>query len=257
MKINLAAVLIPIYKKTPNDLEILSLKQCIKVLKNHKIIFFAPKDLEYSFYKQVCQEFDCVFDIMFFDNSYFNGIIGYNKLMLSSHFYKSFLKYKFILIYQLDAFVFKDDLEFWCNQKYDFIGAPNHAHLNNQGEMQFLKNFSRVMRFFRVKKEISNVGNGGFSLRNTRSCYLLVKILSAVVKKWHPNNEDGFFKYYGNIFFPFFKLPSDEEAIKFSIEVEAKSTLAKLNGNVPFGCHAFEKYEWETWKPLVEKYHKL
>ena len=29
-----------------------------------------------------------------------------------------------MLIYQLDAFVFQDDLAYWCQQNYDYIGAP-------------------------------------------------------------------------------------------------------------------------------------
>jgi hypothetical protein len=44
--------------------------------------------------------------------------------MLSIDFYKRFRDYKFILIYQLDAYVFRDELEYWCEQDYDFIGAP-------------------------------------------------------------------------------------------------------------------------------------
>ncbi|WP_316832724.1 DUF5672 family protein [Pedobacter aquatilis] len=253
----LAAVLIPIYKETLNETESISLNQCLKVLKQHKIIFFGPEDLNLDCYQRACVKHHINFEITFFEKKYFEGINGYNQLMLSSHFYKTFIKFKFILIYQLDAFVFKDELHYWCNKGYDFIGAPNRSHLNNPGEVQFLKNYSKILRILKIDKQISNVGNGGFSLRKTRSCYRLVKFLNNSVEKWLPNNEDGFFKYFGNILFPLFKLPGDEEAISFSIEIEASTTLAKLKKETPFGCHAYEKYEWETWKPLIEKYSYL
>jgi hypothetical protein len=35
---------------------------------------------------------------------------------LSASFYERFLDTKYILIYQLDAFVFKDELQEWCDK---------------------------------------------------------------------------------------------------------------------------------------------
>ena len=46
------------------------------------------------------------------------------NLMLSPFFYESFLDFKYVLIHQLDVFIFKDELNYWCNQNYDYIGAP-------------------------------------------------------------------------------------------------------------------------------------
>jgi two-component system phosphate regulon sensor histidine kinase PhoR len=40
------------------------------------------------------------------------SIEGYNRLLISSRFYRAFANYKFILIAQLDALVIKDELEF-------------------------------------------------------------------------------------------------------------------------------------------------
>lgn len=84
---------------------------------------------------------------IFFHENYFKSIDGYNKLMLSPSFYKAFSNYEYILIYQLDAWVFKDELQHWCNQKYDYIGAP--IYQNNK---------------------LIGIGNGGFSLRKVDYC---------------------------------------------------------------------------------------
>ncbi|WP_184544972.1 DUF5672 family protein [Mucilaginibacter sp. FT3.2] len=255
----LVAVIIPIYKQKPDANELLSLKQCLTILKNYPIIFIAPDKLNAAAYKEACE--GAPFKLVTFSDFYFDNLAGYNQLMLSPDFYKTFIDYKFILIYQLDAYVFKDELNYWCSQNYDFIGAPHIPHENQENEMQFLKGYSkfinRVNSIFKTKHKVSNVGNGGFSLRKTQTCYLLLKILKGKVKIWGPNNEDGFFKYWGNLFYPFFKLPTDELAIRFSIEESPALSLKKLNGELPFGCHAFEKYEWATWEPLIFNNNRL
>ena len=50
---------------------------------------------------------------------------SYSDYVLSSEFYDTFKAYDYMLLYQLDAFVFEDRLmEFW-ELKYDYIGAPS------------------------------------------------------------------------------------------------------------------------------------
>lgn len=255
MRKELIAITIPIYKPTINVAELISLTQCLKILHRHKIIFVAPASLNTIFYENICGG-EIKFHIERFADEYFENINGYNKLMLSVHFYKRFLNYKFILIYQLDAFVFKDTLLHWCSQNYDFIGAPHAPYNNVTGEVQFLKNYKKLLKglknIFGFNHKICNVGNGGLSLRKTQSFYCLLKILKHKAKKWR-NNEDEFFKYWGNLSYPLFSLPSDETALTFSIEISPKESLKKLNNTLPFGCHAFEKYDWQTWKPYINK----
>lgn len=253
---NTVAVIIPIYKEALNNNELTSLNRCLDILSNHPIIFVGPESLNTEVYENLCIN-KLLFKIISFDNSYFENIDGYNKLMLSKEFYRTFLRYKFVLIYQLDAYVFKDELLYWCKQDYDFIGAPHTVHNNKINEIQFLKGYSiflaLVNNIFKTNHKISNVGNGGFSLRKTRTFYTLLFFLKFRVKHWGTNNEDGFFKYWGNILYPLTKLPSDETALRFSIETNPASSLAKLSNQLPFGCHAFEKYEPLTWQPYLNE----
>lgn len=251
----LAAIVIPIYKAAITEMELTSLKQCLKIFNQHTIIFVGPDRLNTAEYEIVCGN-KVNFKIIRFENKYFDSIEGYNKLMLSTGFYKRFRDYKFILIYQLDAFVFRDELMFWCKRSYDYVGAPHPPHKNEKGEIRFLKNYSRLNEFlrkyFKIKHQVSNVGNGGFSLRNTRKCYWLLMLLKKQASKW-VYNEDGFFKYWGNLLYPLFKLAPDAAALSFSIEVDPKESFRKLNNKLPFGCHAFERYDWEIWKPYILK----
>lgn len=252
---NIVVIVIPIYKDLLSNNEIISLSQCLTILKNHTIKFIGPRTLDTKKYQEICENHNINFDIKFFDDYYFSGINGYNKLMLSANFYKIFLNYKYLLIYQLDAYIFKDELLYWCSQNYDFIGAPNQPHKNERNELQFLKNYTKILtvinKLLKRNIKISNVGNGGFSLRKTRTFYLLLKILKIKVKQWGDNNEDGFFKYWGNLLNPLFKLPSDEVALRFSIENNPEKSIKKLGGILPFGCHAFEKFEPAIWKKYI------
>lgn len=250
----LVTVIIPIYKPKPNVDEVISLKQCLKVLENYSIIFIGPENLNTKAYENICND-HITFKLIVFESFYFKDIAGYNKLMLSPDFYKKFLDYKYILIYQLDAYVFKDELVYWCRQNYDFIGAPNIPHENLPNEMQFLKGYLKFIKIFnalfKTKHQISNVGNGGFSLRKTKTCYYLLHLLKKQISSWGDHNEDGFFKYWGNLLYPLFRLPSDEIALAFSIEHSPRESLTKLGNGLPFGCHAFKRYGWETWEPFI------
>ena len=85
------------------------------------------------------------------DDAFFTSVSSYSRLMLSKQFYQDFRNYEYLLVYQLDCLVFADHLEQWCNQGYDYIGAP----------------------LFRVKGQpesgFSGACNGGFSLRKVNS----------------------------------------------------------------------------------------
>ena len=45
--------------------------------------------------------------------------------------YERYAAYEFMFTYELDAFVFKDELEKWCEQGWDYIGAPWFDGYNN------------------------------------------------------------------------------------------------------------------------------
>jgi len=246
----LATVLIPVYKPQPDAVERLCLQQCIKVLGHYPVVFVCPIGFDGTAYAAECAGI-IPFNMAQFPSQYFRNISGYNQLMLSAAFYKYFIDSSYILIHQLDAYIFRDELAYWCSQNYDYVGAPHLPHTNDPGDIRFLKGYSNVVtcvnHLFKTNHKISNVGNGGFSLRKTIACYRLLRLLNKKVGAWGVNNEDGFFKYWGNICYPFFRLPADEIALHFAIEENPSASLKKLGGKLPFGCHAFQKYEPETW----------
>ena len=64
--------------------------------------------------------------------------------------------------------------------------------------------------------------------------------------------EDVVLVKYGPIFLKDFKVAEPKVALQFSFEVNPSLLYEMNNQQLPFGCHAFEKYEYETfWKNFI------
>lgn len=227
-------IVIPIYNPQPTADEVLSLKQCLHILGHYPIHFVHPASLDLRAYKAIASQAD--YEV--FDEKYFDGVMGYNELMLTPSFYEHFNQYDFMLIYQLDAWVFSDQLKFWCNAGYDYIGAPDYGH-----KTTYVSWYNGILGGLLL--------NGGLSLRKVKKCILLTKLYQRFFKKGYGGFEDSYFSAHYSRFIalrPFIKLPDYNTALKFAFE-KAPSEEFKLNGeNLPFGCHAYVKFEPEFWK---------
>ncbi len=256
-------ILIPIYKKDMTLMEEQSFRQCLTILGKHKIGIFTYKELNVCSYNQIAKEYNVNINYYYFEKEYFFSVKGYNQLMLTINFYKRFLEYQYILIYQLDAWVFRDELDYWCNQGYDYIGAPVYKYLGNG----------------KYTTENPFVGNGGFSLRKVSHCINVlsypsflpfIKPLNYITTfrrkfKWYailPNalgrrnniknfinkyNEDIIFSHFVSQSFIKIKIPDIKTAIRFAFEMYPSKIYEANHNNLPFGCHAFEKYEYEQF----------
>ncbi|RTY87754.1 hypothetical protein EKM02_11285 [Flavobacterium sp. RSP49] len=258
---NSVKVVIPIYKSYFGELEEKSFLRCLKVLVKYEIILVQPEGLDNSY---ITAKYDAI-SVENFPKKYFQNIEGYNELLLSSSFYERFLDSEYILIYQLDAFVFKDELAFWCNQGYDYIGAPWIASLKKSIWAKF---FNLIARKFRSKKKndreqtFFKVGNGGFSLRKTASHYAVVKqnepfildFLRAEEKEIYAI-EDVFWSLKAAEFNPDFRIPDYIEALRFAIDRKPKIALMLNNNELPFGCHGINKPKvMEFWEPILNQH---
>lgn len=274
---NKCAIVIPIYKECLSESEILSLNQCFKILGNYPIIFICQMSLDIGFYENFCKLKNIEFRIQQFDDKYFKGLAEYSKLLLDVNFYKQFIDYEYILIYQLDAWVFKDKLIEWCDKGYDYIGAP------------WFEGYDKPEPDAKLLPE---AGNGGFSLRkvssiiktlslsfpmkyakNWRETYdtfkkrhLISNVLNIPILLWKrygiKNLAYFFFKdtqmYEDFVFAKItprinknFKVATPKEAMFFSFEVNPSKLYEMSHKTLPFGCHAWEKYEPEFWTNFI------
>jgi len=239
-----AAVVIPIYNTMLRPFELIGLQRCFNVLSGHSIFFVAPEGLSLDELSLPPESFR----VVTFSKDYFGSIAGYNKLMLSTEFYERFLDYRYILIHQLDAFVFSDQLSYWCSLNYDYIGAP---WIEGNWKDEFSHSSLGVLRKLRGKGH-EYVGNGGFSLRKVKKALLVLKVFHSMAKSWK-NYEDIFWGLAVPAFFPFFKVPHMDIALRFSFETNPRQCFMKNNFQLPFGCHAWEKYDIDFWRPYFAK----
>jgi hypothetical protein len=274
-RIKTVCIVVPLYKSFSNlsTDECLSFKQMCNILGKREICLIGPYNLDYKTYIEFANNLGVKCKIINFDNKYFTSSSSYNVLLLSKYFYKKFSDFKYILIYQLDAWVFRDELDDWVEKKFDFIGSP------------FFDNYDKAQ----INSDVIPGGNGGFSLRNVqkvlnlfnrfeklkyfkkylfnnnrinlftfnqfigkrpiriyfkiKNVYRLEKYLDSGFNE----NEDIFWSIYCSYYFTDYKVAPFSEALKFSFEANP-SLLYELNTfKLPFGAHAWRKYDPLFW----------
>lgn len=238
-------VALTVYKPALTILERISAEQCLAILHSHPIIVIAPEGLA------IPPPLDRLPSERF-DRTFFTSISSYSSLMLSREFYQRFLAYRYLLLHQLDAFVFRDELLSWCVHGYDYIGAPwigelwpNQA-VTRQGLPFWIR--SRLFRFLPPMDH--SVGNGGFSLRRVRTMYRALTWLRRTKRAWGGRNEDGFWSIaLPECWWWYFRVPTVDEALRFSFEVNPSLCYQQNREKLPFGCHAWEQNEPEFWLP--------
>ena len=229
-KSNEVIVVIPVYRSM-TFFERVSMMQCLRILGHYPIALFMGDTF-------CADEFLALhpFRVERFKDDYFKSQKGYNALCLSDEFYERFSDYEYMLIYQLDAFVFSNQLMKFCLKGYDYIGAP------------LLRGSWKGNR--------NRVGNGGFSLRNIKSCLRMLhdfppeKVFSTRSEPFI--YEDMYFAACADIKAANFKVPSMREAIEFSVDFDVFHCYRWMPKWLPFGCHAWDHADYWLWKPIIE-----
>lgn len=267
-------VVIPIYKASVTRNEEISLRQCFAILGNHPVCFLTHTALATAFYEKIADEYRVRCSFRYFDIGFFSDVSGYNKLMLSRDFYDSFADFEYMLIYQLDAYVFSDQLISWCEAGYDYVGAPwitAEGTLLGVGNGGFsLRNIRFFRRIFRVRGNINSfkslISDYAAALRRSPSPFKSIKetaLLTLRIFGYRESisyalshttkNEDWF--WYDCFACASAKIrmrvPSETEALRFSFEM-APSMLFEINDKrLPFGCHAWDKYDRSFWSSFI------
>lgn len=260
------AVVVPLHLRahlTPD--EEISLRHLVHFLGRYDRFLVSPASLEFDLPG---------FRVKRFDDDYFGSAAAHRRLLLSREFYEAFTDFEYILFYHLDALVFSDELEAWCEKGFDYVGPP---WLISEDDPS--KGFSRV-------------GNGGFSLRRVGSFLRVMdskRLSQAPRDHWHarysgkslptrvrnfpkrvlkhlrqfngvrwemdrfPKNEDRFWADRAVHFDPNFRVAPVEEGLRFAFEVAPRFCFEKNGGKLPFGCHAWPVYDRGFWEPYLLK----
>lgn len=251
-------VVIPVYKECLSDTERVALTQCLKILKSYPLTIIKPKSLDVT---ALLKPYGTSFGIESFDDVFFDGIEGYNNLMLSSQFYERFLDVKYILIYQLDAFVFRDELTEWCSHDYDYIGAPwlCKAKYRNFLMKSFLSLRGLYYSLAGIKHRqqcFYKVGNGGFSLRKVEACYRKTLEMKETVDYYLSNLGKGS-QFNEDVFWALeaprggdFVIPDWKKALRFSFDLFPELAYDYSEKRLPFGCHQWNK-QFTFWQKFI------
>lgn len=268
---NNLVVIVPIYKNTLSKEDLISLLLCSKHLNRYDIIVISPESLrEDEKHLMMIEQYNL--NTKYFNNFFFSGIDGYNKLMLDLIFYESFSEYRYMLICQLDTLIFSGDLSYWMNKDYDYVGSPWVANgeniiLDSMGNGGL--SLRKVSKFVEVLKSkefyYSNAKFFGTSTRAGLKNLLLLRLFyklksvnyslnfKGVFLMFYTNNEDVFWAFFAKFFTDDFKLSTVEDALKFSFEENPSFCLNANNYELPFGCHAWERYDVDFWIKNVEE----
>lgn len=230
-------IAIPIYKNTLSPTEEISLRQLNKVLGKYPRVFIAPKSLDYDF-----GSLGEGIGVERFDDRWFQGVTAYSCLMMQKSFYERFAAYEYMLLYQLDVFVFSDRLKEFCDKGFDYIGAP----------------VGKYAPFWHAID--TRVGNGGFSLRRIPAHINVLNDFDRIVEKTpffacFILAEDLFFGYCGKREDVEFTVADFDTALEFSVQENVRHIYNKINkGWRPFGCHGWNRIERDFWWPLIGRY---
>lgn len=262
-------IVVPISNRselTPS--EEISLRHLRKYLGHYDIYIVAPEGLDIEFPD---------LKIKRFSPRYFGSAVNYMRMVMSSWFYEAFDDYEYMLTYQLDALIFSDQLLAWCEKGYDFIGAPwvEHDDSPNKGRVYDGK-----------------VGNSGFCLKKIDTfikLYSSDRYAYSVFERWQkkyahksllrkavylPDFFLGFFKQYNGVewelsnwsmieeaflvtraghYYSGYNVPDVKEALGFAFEIVPEYCYQLNNNELPFGCHAWERYDKNFWEPHLLK----
>jgi hypothetical protein len=194
---------------------------------------------------------------------------AYNRMMMSPLVFNALDGYTHMILHEPDAIVLRDEIDHWCNQPFDYIGAPWFEGLGLAAP----------------NAPIYGVGNSGFSLHRLSTS----RRVTASWRRWYPystvakdliqglrgnpkrlrrgliglgsggllRGAHKLYDWYCDIFWSVavpkldksFRIPPPEIAIQFAWEVFPSRCMTMCRGRLPFGIHAWAKYDYEFLKP--------
>ncbi|MEN9918349.1 MAG: hypothetical protein RL662_785 [Bacteroidota bacterium] len=286
------SIVIPIYKSTPSPFEEISFLQALCILgKKHAFSIVTHSKLNIDYYVDRLKEYKVSYTIEYFSSIYFSNITGYNFLMLSKDFYQRLERFNYILIYQLDCFVFHDELEYWTQKGYDYIGSPLFAHYMSYAEdrpfwyngnggfsLRKVDSFLRVLNWKYPLRKSSDIKILLEARKLSRSKYYIYYALlsigfqnninfflkslgydpktvnTSITDNQQRSNEDVIWSSKFLYTRVTIKTPNFDEGMGFSFEQSPEYLYQENKNKLPFGCHAWAKYNLSFWKPFIEKF---
>jgi hypothetical protein len=255
-------VVIPIYKSQLSSNELLSLDNTMQKLSRYPIVFLINEQVDIAPFlaKYPQAETLTVSDDWLGAR---RGIQGYNEMMMSKDFYELFPDTEFILICHIDAWIFRDELEQWCDAGYDIVAAPwptrpHYRVFPFKHIIALRKKFAKSDKITRSQMR-DGIGNGGLCLRRVKvfrdACVKYADTIQEFIARSPEDvlyNEDLFWALIPKEL----KYPSVKEALKFSYDLKPKVCHKLNHNNLPMGCHGYTHSSrikfWQQFIPNID-----
>ncbi len=197
------------------------------------------------------------------------SISAYNKLMISPFIFNALNAHSHILIHEPDSIVLKNDLHYWCEQDFDYIGAPWFASdLADDFQFKATGNFGLSLiktntantlfadnpRWFSVSMIVRDLLRG---LRGQKDAFK--RALKSMGSSGRLSGAHHLYLDHCDIFWsylvpkvaPHLRIAPPEKAIFFSWEKHPQKCLTICKGKLPFGIHAWSRYDLTLLQPLL------
>lgn len=219
------------------------------------------------------------FKNVWFGPKFFGSAAAHNRLLICPAFYQQFADYEYLLMYHLDALVFSSDITRWCEAGFDYIGAPwipcedtpwvKEPRVGNGGFA--LMKIDSVMKVLhnRYRKEPAAYWSD-LLMRNHRQLgvfFAMMRMLHRILPRTrlfarpvedleitespatYGRNNDFFWSLEAVRYLPEFKVAPVSQGLEFAFEAAPRVCYEMNNSRMPFGCHAWAKFDRSFWEP--------
>ena len=234
---NTCVIVVPVYNEVPNELERLSLKQLDIIVKDDiEICLVGPNRINFSSYVELFNNNKPKHEN--FDDKYFESNKSYSQLCLSYDFYKRFDDYEYMLIYQTDCWIFRNEIKKFCDMGYVYIAGPIYSPRSR------CPGFKTSMRLV--------VRNGGSSLRKISTMLKLTEqngyLYNKYKDEWNSVDYEDMFICDVLAHDIYINIPDYRIAEQFSIDTLPRH-MNKLN---PMAAHrVFALYQY--WNKRIDE----
>jgi hypothetical protein len=216
-----------------------------------------------------------------FPRTFFGSVAAHNSLLLWPAFYRAFSEYEFILVHHLDSLVLSNELLRWCRAGFDYIGAPwlpgpetpwvREPRVGNGGftlmrvdaALEVLqerrrqepltritdvldRHATRLRPMYRALERVHRIMPGA-----ALPARLLAHRDRVQSPSRHGLNNDYFWSFQATNYVPGFRVATPEAGLRFAFEMYPRRCFELNGGQLPFGCHAWAKFDPAFWEPYL------
>lgn len=213
----LVSILIPVLNADLTIHEERVLRHSLEALSRYPIILFTYEGADLSAYISAHNRVE----VLTFKSKYFESRQALSNLFLMEDFYGRFTWSDFVLIHELNSWIVKDEIHYWCKQGYDYLHANPIEKSGAKNNM--VDDFSRIWGLNEIQKQElgKSFANDGLKLCNVQR---MIKTLSARKKEAHyyrqndkfENKDSLFWEVEANRFWPQLRKPTPIVQSRFS-----------------------------------------